>query len=125
MKTINERLEVYKHYTQKELLLAMVETEELMEQISKATTLDRVQELARAWLLVLGSEQCGQRMTGDTKRESVAKGQSTTEVEDDCQHKEWISHPPGCVPLSWKCTGCGITMTAGEMLIYGKLLSTT
>ena len=52
MKTIKERAEAYKHYTQESLLLAMAETKELMQQISRATTLDLAQELARAWLLV-------------------------------------------------------------------------
>ena len=56
-KTIRERVEAYKRYTQENILLAMAETEELMVQISRATTLDQAQELARAWLLVFNSDQ--------------------------------------------------------------------
>lgn len=57
MKTIRERVEDYKRYQPENILLAMAETEELMQQIERATTLAQSQELARAWLLVWGSEQ--------------------------------------------------------------------
>ena len=56
-KTIRERVEAYKLYEPENILLAMAETEELMVQISRATTLDQAQELARAWLLVFNSDQ--------------------------------------------------------------------
>lgn len=56
MKTIKERAEHYKRYRPENILLAMAETEEMIIQISKATTLDQAQELARAWLLVWNSE---------------------------------------------------------------------
>ena len=57
MKTIKERVEVYRRYTHENILLAFAETEELMVQISRATTLDQAQELSRAWLLVFNSDQ--------------------------------------------------------------------
>lgn len=56
MKTIRQRVEDYKRYQPENILLAMAETEELMIQISKSTTLDQAQELSRAWLLVWNSE---------------------------------------------------------------------
>lgn len=56
-KTIKERVEAYKRYEHENILLAMAETEELMVQISRATTLDQAQELSRAWLLVFNSDQ--------------------------------------------------------------------
>lgn len=39
----------------------------------------------------------------------------------DCEHKEWIGSPPGCVPLEWKCVDCGTRMTAGEMVLWSEI----
>ncbi len=61
-------------------------------------------------------------MTDTEKTNEAPKWPSDSKAMLGCQHKEWIGQPAGCVPLSWRCCDCGTTMTAGEMIIYGKLL---
>ena len=72
MKTIKERVEVYRRYTHENILLAFAETEELMIQVSRATTLEMAQELARAWLLVFNSDQVPPMIEPDSVTTSAA-----------------------------------------------------
>ena len=56
-----------------------------------------------------------------TEPKEAPQGPSASKAMLGCEHKEWIGRPIGCVPLSWRCCSCGAEMTAGEMIIYGKL----
>lgn len=41
-------------------------------------------------------------------------------MTENCKHDTFIGSPPGCTPTHWRC-GCGLTLTAGEMFLWGKL----
>ena len=43
-----------------------------------------------------------------------------TEVQE-CEHKEWVGEPMGCVPAHWLCTECFTKITAGEMMILRRI----
>ena len=41
----------------------------------------------------------------------------------ECEHKEWMGLPVGYLPFTkWRCTDCGVEMSAGEFIIYGEVM---